>query len=115
VGANGMMGELYNNVGGIGACAFHGVCDPTSGTPIPVNAGFTTSGVNFILTAGGRITGSVTATGTGTPVAGFVYIIDSAGNYVDYDFMDAAGVYLSVQGLPTGTTSPRSFRPVLPT
>ena len=57
--------ELYANL----PCSGFSGCAVTSGTPIPVTAGATTSGIDFALDAASRITGVVTATG-GAPIAG---------------------------------------------
>ena len=47
-----------------------GTCTVTAGLPIVVAAGSTTNGVNFSLSAGGRITGTITDATTGSPLAG---------------------------------------------
>ena len=75
---NGYIDQVYNGV----ACAGGG-CDPTSvGTGVSVTSGSTTSGIDFVLNAGGNITGTVTASGGGALSGASVYVYDSSGSYL---------------------------------
>ena len=95
---DGYINELYDDIPCVGSCTV------TSGTPISVTTGATTSGIDFDLTPGGRISGTVKDGGTSLPIASvWVSIYDGAGNYITNDYTDAAGLYTSEAGLPTGT------------
>lgn len=77
-------------------------------TAISVTDGVTTTGINFTLVAGGRISGMVTASATSAPIPRvLVWILDSQGRYRAYSYTNAGGLnvglYSSQQGLPTGT------------
>ena len=61
---SGYVDELYDNI----SCP-SGSCSVTSGAPISVTAGSTTSGISFALAAGGGISGTVTDASTGLPLA----------------------------------------------
>src|SRR4051812_28393669 len=92
----GYVNEIWNNVPCLATCAV------TSATPITVSVGATASGIDFALAAGGRITGTVTEQGTGTPLADVrISVIDAAGNEITGGQTDASGVYVSSDGLPT--------------
>ena len=96
--SQGFFEQLYNNI----SCASG--CINTTGTPIAVTAGATTSNINFALASGGRISGTVTNATTNGALGGVsVSIYNSAGNFVAFGSSDALGVYTSSQGLPTGT------------
>ena len=82
--------------------AFNG-CDPTAGTAIAVALSATTAGIDFALSLGGEISGSISEVETGDPIGGAeVEVFDAAGRQVRSAFTDADGVYL-VTGLATGT------------
>jgi hypothetical protein len=84
------------------SCAF------ADGTPIVVTAGGVTSGVDFTLSTGGRIAGTVRAASTGAPVPEvFVWILDLAGRQVTGSWADDAGGYV-VGYLPPGTYHART-------
>ncbi len=91
----GYIDELYDNI----PCP----CAATEGTPIAVTAGATTTGINFVLGRGGRVSGTVADSATGAPLAVWVGIYSSAGALVDSGGTDASGLYTSRAGLPTGT------------
>jgi 5-hydroxyisourate hydrolase-like protein (transthyretin family) len=96
--------ELYDDITCPG-----GTCTATRGVPIGVTAGGTTSGVDFALVRGGRISGTVRDAASGLPLAGVgVFIFPPSGGYVAYDYTDAAGAY-TVTGLPPGTWYARSW------
>jgi 5-hydroxyisourate hydrolase-like protein (transthyretin family) len=93
----GFIHELYPNV----ECAAG--CTPTLGTPIAVNAGATTAGVDFTLEKGGRIGGLVTEAGTGTPIFNApIAVLNAAGTVVATDQTDATGRFVTIAGLPVG-------------
>jgi hypothetical protein len=97
--SQGYIDEVYNNI----ACPLS-VCTVTSGTPIAVTVGTTTTGIDFGLALGGRIRGTVTDVGTGLPLAGVaVYVYNSSGNQVTSGSTDGSGAYTGYYGLPTGT------------
>ncbi|MBI4916100.1 MAG: carboxypeptidase regulatory-like domain-containing protein [Acidobacteria bacterium] len=84
-------------------------CNVTVGTPIAVIAATGTSGVDFSLTRLGRITGRLTDEATGSALAdGYVYAYDSAGSYVQSDWIDATGRY-TISGLQAGTYYVRTY------
>ena len=93
--------ELYNDVTCLGPCVV------TSGTPIVVGAGGTTSGIDFSLASGGSITGAVTNATTSTPINGSateieMHLYTAAGTWVDYTYVNGSGTY-SFTGLPAGS------------
>jgi len=90
--------ELYDDI----SC--DGGCPVTSGTPIPVTLGATTSGIDFALIPLGRISGVVRETGTGSPLAGIEVGVYStpAGDWVSGTITGSDGSYLTPH-LPTGT------------
>jgi hypothetical protein len=97
--SQGYVAELYGDI----PCP-DGECTVTSGTPIAVTAGATTAGVDFELTRGGRVSGTVTDAGTGLPLALVdVTLYDSEGRYVEHDYTDDAGVYETDSSLASGT------------
>lgn len=94
----GYLNELFDNV----PCGAG--CVPATGAPVGVLAGVTTTGINFALDPGGRVTGVITDQGTGTPLQSVtVQVFDVAGRFVSSGFSNAAGVYVSGAGLPAGT------------
>lgn len=94
----GYIDELYHDI----ACPAW--CDVTSGTGVVVTLGNATSGIDFVLSSGGLISGTVTEEGTGALLADVeVNIIDVAGNHVTYGKTDALGTYTIYNSLPPGT------------
>lgn len=92
------LNEVYDDL----PCPFF--CDPTNGTPISVTQGRTTAGIDFGLTLGGAIAGSITEAGTGDPLPSTaVNFWDSGGSIVTSGSVDPAGNYVSSDGLPTGS------------
>ena len=97
--ARGYLDELYDDF----ACALP-TCTVTSGTPIQVAPGATTAGIDFGLSPGGRISGTVRDAATSLPLAyAYIEVFDSAGDAVTYGTTDGAGLYTSYRGLPSGT------------
>lgn len=90
--------EVYDNHNCEGV-----TCRPDSATPIIVQGGSNTSRIDFALSRGGTIAGTVTGSGTGNPIDQVeVHIHDSNNNHVSIDFTDALGSYSSFDGLPDG-------------
>ena len=95
--ATGFIGQLYQNK----PCPSLS-CFVTNGTPIGVTLGQTTSGINFALSTGARISGRVFDETTGTGIASAtVQIFNSSGTSITSTTTDASGNY-SVSGFPTG-------------
>ena len=89
------LDEVYNNI----LCAG---CDSRSGTPIAVTAGADTPNIDFDLAGGGRVSGLVSDTGTGLPIAlAGVRLISAAGDVVAAVTTDLNGRYRSTP-LPPG-------------
>jgi hypothetical protein len=77
-------------------------CTPTNGTPISVTVSNTTTGINFALTSGAPISGTVTAAAGGAPIANAeVDIFDATGNAVTGASTNNTGAY-TTPALPTG-------------
>ncbi|NCO69220.1 MAG: carboxypeptidase regulatory-like domain-containing protein, partial [Acidobacteria bacterium] len=96
-GPSGFVDELYNDIPCDGGCVI------TSGTPIVVTDGATTTGIDFALQRHGRITGRVTDAQLGLPLPNhYVELYDSSGAFVSNAGLDAAGNY-STWYLPAGT------------
>jgi hypothetical protein len=69
-----------------------------------VTEGATTSGINFALTAGGRISGTVTSAATGAPLANvIVNFYDTSGAQATNTITDCSGRFTSDDGLPSGS------------
>ena len=84
-------------------------CDPSIGDDIVVAAGLTTAEIDFELALGGRISGTVTADGAGTPLEGvFVDLFTPAGEFISNPSSDSMGDYLS-PALPAGTYYARTW------
>jgi hypothetical protein len=88
-------GEYYNDV-----------YRSDSATPVPVTAGATTSGINFGLAIGGKITGVVTSTSDGAPLGGItISVYDSSMTMPDpgshFTQTRSDGSY-TITGLSTG-------------
>jgi hypothetical protein len=97
----GFVDQLYN-----GITCFN--CSVTTGTPIAVTAGATTT-INFALVPGGRLSGAVTSLTTSTALGGItVQVYTSTGAFLTSASTDAAGVYTTT-GLPGGTYYARTF------
>ncbi len=88
-----------------------GVCDVTGGTPVPVTPGKVTTGVDFLMSEGGRLAGVVLERGTGLPVdSGVVVLYDSWGRRYDSTRSDPFGS-VAVEDRPgsLATTMQRLF------
>ena len=88
--AAGYLREIYDDL----PCSYEYGCEPDTGTPITVTSGATTGGIDFALHRGGMISGTVTQTTTGGPIANVtIRVWDNHGNQVSSDYADAAGSY----------------------
>jgi len=97
-GNDGYIGEAYDDV----TCAIG--CSGTNGITVTVAAGLTTSNIDFALTPGGRIFGTVTDEATGLPLNGVTISIRSAsGLGAGTAGTNASGMFLTRSGLPTGS------------
>jgi hypothetical protein len=89
--------ELYRDI----PCP--GSCDVTTGTPIPIEVGTTTSGIDFDLERLGAIEGTVTRAVGGAPVSfEDVLIWDDQGSFRESAFTNGLGEYRA-GGLTAGT------------
>lgn len=96
--------ELYYDI----ACGSY-TCNVTTGTPIPVTIGQTTTGIDFSLDKLGAIAGTLTRVQDGTPISyGEVDIWDGQGNYVTWAYVNSSGQYL-VGGLEPGNYFVRTY------
>ena len=85
----GYFDEAYDNIPCLN-------CSSTTGTAVAVTAGATTSGIDFGLAAGGRITGTVTDAATGAPLSGVtVRVYTETGTSLNSVSTNASGVYLT--------------------
>jgi len=92
------LDELYNDLPCPG-----GSCTVTAGTGVSVAAGTTTYGIDFGLTPGGSIAGTVTAAATGAPLANVaIEVFAATGSWVARVTTNASGDY-AVTGLATDT------------
>jgi hypothetical protein len=90
----GFVNELYSNI----LCA---ACDVTSGTSIGVVADSIHTGIDFSLSFGRAVSGTVTDGRTGDPLGGVVTeFYTSAGGLVTSATTDGSGAYVSAAGLP---------------
>jgi hypothetical protein len=95
---DGYFDELYDDI----LCS--GGCDPTNGTPVAVSYDQTVSGIDFALSKGALISGTVTDVRTGLGIANIVVeFYDSNGNFVTEDFTDSNGNYVSRNAVHGGT------------
>lgn len=76
-------------------------CNELTGDPITVTPGQNTSAINFALSPGGVIAGTITDSATSNPVESTIYVYDSSGNLFAYGYTDVSGNY-QVGGLLTG-------------
>ncbi len=99
----GYINELFGGLPCVGNCVV------TTGTPILVTSPGTTSGRDFQLSAGGRITGTITEAGGGPLANVAVTVYNAAGLAVSGGSTNALGVYRTTAGLPTDTYTARTF------
>jgi len=91
----GLIDVLYDGF----ACI---ACNVSTGTPISVSPGGTTSGINFNLQAGGSIAGSVTDA-SGPVYQASLEVFNSSGTLVANTQTDFDGNYSLITGLVAGT------------
>lgn len=95
--AGGFVDELYDGV----SCPAYFYCDPYyDGTPITVGSGVT-GGIDFSLAPGGSIAGTVTESGTGDPLQGYVELYGATGYLLTSTTTAVDGSY-ELAGLPGG-------------
>ena len=100
----GLVDYLWNNILCVG-----GFCDQTQGTPISVTVPSTTSGINFVLTPGKAISGTVTAAAGGAPLEDvFINLVNSSGGFVGGAITDASGAF-TTGAVPPGTYFANTF------
>ena len=93
----GYVEQLYQNI----QCAG---CSVTSGTSIPVVVGSQTTAIDFALSKGGTISGTVTAAVSHLPLESVsVTLYDGGGRAVSTGTSDASGKYVTGAGVPTGS------------
>ena len=98
-GRDGYLGEVWKELDCFGT-----TCFSIPGTPIAVQAGLTTAGIDFTPIRGGSITGRVVDSQTNVPLAEVdIRVYDSAGRLALFSGIatDADGRY-RVDGLPSG-------------
>jgi hypothetical protein len=77
-------------------------CDPTTGTPVPVALGATTTGINLTMPRGGSVSGTVLEEASGAPVANAsITILDGGGGPHEFAETNMLGSY-TVSGLVPG-------------
>ena len=98
----GLVNYVWNNL----VCS---PCNETQGTPISVTVPSTTSGINFVLPPGQKLSGTVTAALGGAPLEGvFVSVVNSSGTPVAGGTSDAAGAF-TTGAVPPGTYYANAF------
>jgi hypothetical protein len=94
--AQGYIEQLYQGI----QCA---VCTVTTGTPIAVVLGSSTANINFALSQGGLVTGTVKDSVSSAAISDvFVDVYDATGHFVAEGITGATGVYATSTGLPSG-------------
>ncbi len=105
INVTGHINEIYN---GTQCNGYYGCRErATTGTPIVVNNGATTSGIDFQLDKGGSIKGNVKDAGTALNLPGIVvYIYDTLGQFIGAGVTNGSGDYDAASiygGLAPGT------------
>ncbi len=101
--ALGYVDELYNNR----PCPT--TCPVIGSDSFAVNVGGTTAGIDFALSRGGRVTGTITDASSGQPLGSVtVQLYDATGRQFTSGTSSAFGVYTSQSGLPPGTYHART-------
>jgi hypothetical protein len=97
---NGYLNEIYPDLACLGECD---ASASQAGRAIVVTAGATTSGVSLALSAGGRVSGTITDAVTMQPLANLgVYVYDAQNRQVARGSSDASGAFVT-GGLAGGT------------
>lgn len=86
------LDELYDDI----PCYGGFNCDVTSGTPVTVNAGAPTSGIDFALQPGASISGQVTDVASGAPIpSGGIQLYDETGSFIVSAFASTNGDFFA--------------------
>lgn len=94
---DGFFDELYDDI----PCP--GACDVTLGNTVSVVVGSTTPDIDFALTTGGRIAGTVTSSGDGAPIDRVrIDFYDATGSWAASATPASSGAYATDAGLPPG-------------
>ena len=101
VGVPGYISELYDDI----QCS--GFCDVLNGDAVNISGGGSVGSRDFVLAAGGAITGNVAQAGGGSLTGIEVVAFDSAGFVAGSALTDGAGNYL-IDGLLGGSYSVRT-------
>ena len=97
----GYIDEIYDNVVCV-ACS--NATTASTGTPVAVVSGATTTGINIGLDRGSRVTGTISDATTGLPISGvFAQVVNSAGTQVTSGTTNSSGMFTSSAGLQPGT------------
>ena len=96
---NDYVGAMYGGITCPG-----GICDPTTGNPVLVLPGQTSSGIDIALNPGGRIRGTLRDEAAQPIRDGWVYtlVYNGANQTVGYGYTDDTGRYIT-SALPDGT------------
>jgi hypothetical protein len=107
--ALGLVDKVWNGV----PCLNGGFCDPRSGAPVAVTLGEETPDIDFVLTPGGRILGTVTNAATGQPIPLnlFVGLNDASGQFIGGANTDRDTGNYPMRGVPPGTYYASIFGP----
>ncbi len=102
----GLIDQVYAGV----ACPLSFCSAPLAGTPVVVTSPGTTTGIDFALAPGGRVSGTVTDANTAAPIVGArVFLLTPEGLGAGNAMTDAAGNYTTDRGLASGTYSALVF------
>jgi len=95
----GYLNQRYANL----PCASSDCYPYNTGTAVSVTVGQALGGIDFALTLGGTISGTITAAATGSPLAGVTVSVRNAlASAAESTTTDASGVFTR-NGLPTGS------------
>jgi hypothetical protein len=105
-------GDFVDRLYGGPTCPYQ-VCKLTEGTPVHVTTGGTTGGIDFALSPGGRISGTVRDAASGLPVNVEVelWLYSSSGKALDYTYAAEGTGSFALQGMATGTYYVRAWSP----
>jgi hypothetical protein len=79
---------------------YNGKATLASADPVAVTAGRTTSGISAAMVTHGQITGTVTDSATGAPLAGICLDIFDSGGGISQTSTNASGVYTTIHLMP---------------
>jgi hypothetical protein len=99
----GLVDYVWNGPVWNGLLCAGGFCNQTAGSPVSVTVPATTGGINFVLTPGQTISGTVTAAAGGAPITDvFVGVLNSSGLFVGGARTNDSGSF-TTGALPPGT------------